>query len=180
MYFNVTMIVTQLNSVAFAKKNYDQINDISSFVTDEVQNDTKQEQNDLIENNSIDLELGVYSIEIQEECYTIILINDIKIDNSSKRVKVGTSDNKIVLSDNGMPNDESDDIVEYYPGVFLAEDVNADNTITKEDYELVKAEIKDKSNDLKYDINRDSKIDITDLTYIHKNIDKENKFKQCI
>lgn len=290
----VTMIATQLNSVAFAQKNYDQINDISSFVTDEVQNDTEQEQNDLIENNSIDLEenenyneettvkeeknnettvveyttseidakvsgklevdinfnmpiknvgkdatnisvkllkgenkeeigsvelgndnsqgsikdiayslqaldgkriaisgdaeelsfyhltfnnleVGVYSIEIQGKGYTTTLINDIKIDNSSKRVKVGTSDNKIVLSDNGTHDDEDDDIVEYYPGVFLAGDVDGNKTITKEDYELVKKAIKDKSNDLKYDINRDSKVDITDLTYIHKNIDKEKK-----
>ena len=298
----VTMIATQLNSVAFAQKNYDQINDISSFVTDEVQNDTEQEQNDLIEDNSIDLEenenyneettvkedknsetiieknensedtavedntsevntksvgkievdinfhmpiknvgkdatnisvkllkddqeigsvelgndnkqgdingttynlkamdgkriaisddakelsfyhltfndleIGDYSIKIEGQGYDTALINDIKIDNSSKRVKVGTSDNKIVLSDNETPDNESDDIVEYYPGVFLAGQVNEDDKVTKEDYELVKEAIKNKSNDVKYDINKDSKVDITDLTYIHKNIDKEKK-----
>lgn len=295
----VTMIATQLNSVAFAQKNYDQINDISSFVTDEVQNDTEQEQNDLIEDNSIDLEenenyneettvkeeknnettvveytnsdtdakvsgklevdinfhmpiknvgkdatnisvkllkgenkeeigsvklgndnkqgningttynlqaldgkriailddaeelsfyhltfnnleLGVYSIEIEGQGYATTLIENIEIDNSSKRVKVGTSDNKIVLSDNGTPNDEDDDIVEYYPGIFLAGDVNGNGTITKEDYELVKKVIKDKSNDLKYDINKDSKVDITDLTYIHKNIDKVKKDAEIV
>lgn len=288
----VTMIATQLNSVAFAQKNYDQINDISSFVTDEVQNDTEQEQNDLIEDNSIDLEenenyneettvkeeennettvveyttseidakvsgklevdinfnmpiknvgkdasnisvkllkgkdeigsvelgndnsqgsikditynlqaldgkriaisdeaeelsfyhltfndleIGTYSVEIEGKGYATTLINDIKIENSSKRVKVGTSDNKIVLSDNGTPDNENDDIVEYYPGVFLAGQVNEGDTVTKEDYEAVKDAIKNKSNDLKYDINKDSKVDITDLTYIHKNIDKEKK-----
>lgn len=288
----VTMIATQLNSVAFAQKNYDQINDISSFVTDEVQNDTEQEQNDLIEDNSIDLEenenyneettvkeeennettvveyttseidakvsgklevdinfnmpiknvgkdasnisvkllkgkdeigsvelgndnsqgsikditynlqaldgkriaisdeaeelsfyhltfndleIGTYSVEIEGKGYATTLINDIKIENSSKRVKVGTSDNKIVLSDNGTPDNESDDTVEYYPGVFLAGQVNEDDKVTKEDYNLVKEAIKNKSNDLTYDINKDSKVDITDLTYIHKNIGKEKK-----
>ena len=298
----VTMIATQLNSVAFAQKNYDQINDISSFVTDEVQNDTEQEQNDLIEDNSIDLEenenyneettvkedknsetiieknensedtavedntsevntksvgkievdinfhmpiknvgkdatnisvkllkddqeigvvqlgndnkqgdikgktynfqamdgkriaisdnaeelsfyhltfndleIGTYSVEIEGKGYTKTVINDIKIDNSSKRIKVGTSDNKIVLSDNGTPDNESDDTVEYYPGVFLAGQVNEDDKVTKEDYNLVKEAIKNKSNDLTYDINKDSKVDITDLTYIHKNIGKEKK-----
>ena len=285
----VTMIATQLNSVAFAQKNYDQINDISSFVTDEVQNDTEQEENEnyneettvkedknsetIIEKNensedtavedntsevntksvgklevdinfnmpiknvgkdasnisvkllkgkdeigsvelgndnsqgSIkditynlqaldgkriaisdeaeelsfyhltfnDLEIGTYSVEIEGKGYATTLINDIKIENSSKRVKVGTSDNKIVLSDNGTPDNENDDIVEYYPGVFLAGQVNEGDTVTKEDYEAVKDAIKNKSNDLKYDINKDSKVDITDLTYIHKNIDKEKK-----
>ncbi|WP_297713326.1 M60 family metallopeptidase [Clostridium sp.] len=285
----VTMIATQLNSVAFAQKNYDQINDISSFVTDEVQNDTKQEENEsyneeaivkedessetiieknensqstVVEENTShinakavgklevdmnfhmpiknvgkdatnisvkllkdnqeigvvqlgndnkqgdikgktynfqamdgkriaisdnaeelsfyhltfnDLEIGTYSVEIEGKGYTKTVINDIKIDNSSKRIKVGTSDNKIVLSDNGTPDNENDDIVEYYPGVFLAGQVNEGDTVTKEDYEAVKDAIKNKSNDLKYDINKDSKVDITDLTYIHKNIDKEKK-----
>ena len=287
----VTMIATQLNSVAFAQKNYDQINDISSFVTDELQNDTEQEENEsyneeirlnedsetiiqkdessegvLIEDNTStnaksvgkieldmnfhmpiknvdknatnisvklfkdgeeigkvelgkdnkqgdingttyilqaldgkriaisddaeelsfyhltfnNLELGSYSIQIEGEGYTTALIKDIKIDNSSKRVKVGTSDNKIVLSDNGTPEDEKDDTVEYYPGVFLAGQVNEDGIVTKEDYDLVKDAIKNKKNDLKYDINKDSKVDITDLTYIHKNIDKEKKNAEIV
>ena len=303
----VTMIATQLNSVAFAQKNYDQINDISSFVIDEVQNDAEQEENNLTEDNSVELEknessneettvkedensetiiqkdessegeviedntsdinvksvgkieldmnfhmpiknvgkdatnisvkllkgdqeigkvelgndnkqgningstynlqamdgkriaisddaeelsfyhltfnnleLGSYSIEIEGKGYTTASIKDIQIDNSSKRVKVGTSDNKIVLSDSGTPNDESDDTVEYYPGVFLAGDVDGNKTITKEDYEEVKTAIKDKNNDLKYDINKDSKVDITDLTYIHKNIDKEKKNAEIV
>ncbi len=312
----VTMIATQLNSVAFAQKNYDQINDISSFVIDEVQNDAEQEENNLTEDNSVELEknessneettvkedensetiiqkdessegeviedntsdinvksvgkieldmnfhmpiknvgkdatnisvkllkgdqeigkvelgndnkqgningstynlqamdgkriaisddaeelsfyhltfnnleLGSYSIEIEGKGYTTASIKDIQIDNSSKRVKVGTSDNKIVLSDSGTPNDESDDTVEYYPGVFLAGDVDGNKTITKEDYEEVKTKedyeevktaIKDKNNDLKYDINKDSKVDITDLTYIHKNIDKEKKNAEIV
>ena len=268
----VTMIATQLNSVAFAHNNYDQVNDISSVVTDEVQSDIEQDHNDLTEdnvtdakenknyneettvkdpinsentvvehntsdidakvsgnlevdinfdmpiknagknttnisvkllkdNNEIgsvalgndnaqgsigditynlqaldgkriaisddaeelnfyhltfnDLEVGVYSIKIEGQGYDTALIEDIEIENSSKRVKVGTSDNKIVLSDNGTPENESDDIVEYYPGIFLAGDVNGDNSITKEDYEVVKAAIKTKSSELIYDINKD-------------------------
>lgn len=305
----VTMIATQLNSVAFAHNNYEQVNDICSVVTDEVHSDIEQDQNDLKEDNTTennvennaqedniaednaqeenstdaeeatvkndennettvaehntsvidakvsgklevdinfdmpiknvgkdttnisvkllkdnneigsvalgndnaqgsigditynlqaldgkriaisddaeelnfyhltfnDLEVGVYSIKIEGEGYDTALIEDIEIENSSKRVKVGTSDNKIVLSDNGTPDDESDDIVEYYPGIFLAGDVDGNNSITKDDYEAVKAAIKAKSSELIYDINRDSKVDITDLTYIHKNIDKEKK-----
>lgn len=126
----------------------------------------------LIFNN---LELGVYSLEIKGNGYSTAVVEDVEIKNSSKRVKLGTSDNKIVLSDNGTTDYEDDDIVEYYPGVFLAGDVDGNNKIGKEDYEVVKAAIKNKKNELEYDINKDSIVDITDLTYIHKNIDKEIK-----
>lgn len=306
----VTMITTQLNTVAFAQKDYEQVNNISSFIAGETQNydeqnqnDTKeQEQNEAIEDNNSnnsdeetvvakedenatteikekdkettviedntsdvdgkivgklevdinfampiknvskdntnisvkllkdgneigtvalgndnqqgsiddityslqgldgkrialsadakelyfyhltfnDLQVGTYSIEIEGQGYATTLIENIEIENTSKRVKVGTSDNKIVLSDNGTSDDESDDVVEYYPGIFLAGDVDGNSTITKEDYESVKTAVKNKKNELIYDINKDSKVDITDLTYVHKNIDKEKKSAEIV
>ena len=126
------------------------------------------------------LELGIYSIEIEGEGYSKVLVNDIEIESSSKRVKVGTKDNKIVLSDNGTNNDETDDIVEYYPGVLLAGDIDRNGSVTREDYDLVKSAIKNKSNELIYDINKDSVVDITDLTYIHTNIDKQKKNAEIV
>lgn len=121
------------------------------------------------------LELGNYSVEIEGDGYATTKIDNIEVQDSSKRVRLGTSDNKIVISDNGTPNDEKDDVVEYYPGVFLAGDVNKDGSIDQKDYDEVKKAIKTNSTESKYDINKDSKVDITDLTYVHKNIGKEKK-----
>ena len=126
------------------------------------------------------LELGTYSVEISGDGYETANIEDINIVEYSKRVLVGTSDNTIVLDDKGTEN-ESDDEKEYYPGIFLAGNINNDNSINYSDYEALKNQIK--SNDSlevntsnkKFDLNRDGKIDITDLTYVHKNIDKQVK-----
>ena len=96
---------------------------------------------------------------------------------SSKRVMLGTTDNTIVIDDKGT-DDTSDDIKEYYPGVFLAGDVDEDGSINNSDYDTLKNQIKRKSSsevkssNKKFDLNRDGKIDITDLTYIHQNLDK--------
>ena len=125
------------------------------------------------------LDLGNYSLKIEGEGYTTANVSSIDITKSSKRVKIGTSDNTIVLSDNNS-EDETKANVEYYPGVFLAGNVNGDNSVTQEDYEAVKAEIKNKANNTTYDINRDSKVDITDLTYIHGNIGAEAKEAEIV
>lgn len=116
------------------------------------------------------LDFGQYSIKIEGSGYTTALVEDIDITTSSKRVRLGTSDNNILLSD-----DESEEYSEYYPGVFLAGDVDGSTDITIDDYETLKSEMKKKNNDLVYDLNRDSKVDITDLTYIHKNLNSEVK-----
>lgn len=116
------------------------------------------------------LDFGKYSIKIEGSGYTTALVEDIYITTSSKRVRLGTSDNNILLSD-----DESEEYSEYYPGVFLAGDVDGSTNITIDDYETLKSEMKKKNNDLVYDLNRDSKVDITDLTYIHKNLNSEVK-----
>ena len=126
------------------------------------------------------LELGTYSIEISGDGYESAIIDNIDISNYSKRVLVGTSDNEIVIDDKGT-EDKLDDEKEYYPGVFLAGNVNTDHSVNYSDYEDLKNHIKTSesskvdTNNKKYDLNRDGKIDITDLTYVHKNIDKQVK-----
>ena len=122
-----------------------------------------------------DLELGTYSIELKGDGYDSTVIKDIEIQDSSKRVKVGTSDNKIVLSDNETPDNQDDDVIEYYPGVFLAGDVDGNGVVDKVDYDSVKDAIKNNRFESRHDINKDAKVDITDLTYIHKNIGKNEK-----
>ena len=121
------------------------------------------------------LELGTYTLEVSGDGYQKATVEDIEIQNSSKRVLLGTSDNTIVI-DEGNPEDESDDIKEVYPGVLLAGDVNRQNNIDQEDYEDLKGQIKNNSSSKskmdrkKFDLNRDGKIDITDLTYVHQNM----------
>lgn len=120
------------------------------------------------------LELGTYSLEVSGEGYKTAVIDDIEISDTSKIVSIGTSDNVVVLDDKGT-TDTTDDTTRSYEGVFLAGDVDANDLVTQSDYEAVKSLIKSnktKSN-INYDLNRDGKIDITDLTYIHTNIDKQ-------
>ena len=131
------------------------------------------------------LELGTYSIEISGDGYETANIGNIDISDYSKRVLAGTSDNTIVLDNNGT-DDESDDEKEYYPGVFLAGNVNDDDIVTDSDYEDLKNQIKKNESSTanttnkKFDLNRDGKIDITDLTYVHQNIDKSVKSVEII
>ncbi len=117
------------------------------------------------------LKLGTYSIEIAGDGYETVSINDIEIQNSSKRILVGTTDKTIVLDDKGTDAEE-DDVKEYYPGSLLAGDVNLDGLVDNKDYEALKSEIKSKSSNAKFDLNRDGKVDITDLTYVHQNMNR--------
>lgn len=112
------------------------------------------------------LSLDTYSLEISGQGYKEVTIDDIEILNSSKRVSLGTSHKEIVI----------DDTVESYEGVFLAGDLDEDGVVTQDDYDLLKdaikgSKIKFKSTK-KFDLNRDGKIDITDLSYVHSNIGK--------
>lgn len=116
------------------------------------------------------LDLGKYSLKIEGSGYTTALVENIDITTSSKRVKLGTSDNHISLSDEA-DNESS----EYYPGVFLSGDVNEDNGINADDYDALKNQMKKKNKSKVYDLNRDSKVDITDLTYVHENLSAEVK-----
>ena len=107
------------------------------------------------------LPLGKYSLEVVGDGYETAFVNDVEIQNTSKRVLVGTSDNN--------DNQAQDEV---YPGVFLAGDVISDNKVDKADYDAIKDKIKSKSYDSKFDLNRDGKVDITDLSYVHKNMGK--------
>ena len=117
------------------------------------------------------VDLGVYSLEISGAGYKTVSIDDIEIKNTSKRVLLGTADNTIVLDDKGT-EDKSDDIVEEYSGSFLVGDVNSDGVINEDDYNEMKSKITSRSDESKYDLNRDGKVDITDLTYVHSNMNK--------
>ena len=108
------------------------------------------------------LPLGQYSLEIVGDGYETALIENIDVTKSSKRVLAGTSENKVIV----------DGKEEVYPAVFLAGNVNADNIVTIADYNDLKEKIKSNTNEAKFDLNRDNKVDITDLTYIHQNINK--------
>ena len=122
------------------------------------------------------LSLDNYSLEISGQGYEDVVINNIEILNTSKRVLLGTSDNTIILDDKGT-TDTNDDVVEEYPGVFLAGNVDGDNTVTQKDYNELKNAIKEaKTKSIKnLDLNRDGKVDITDLSYVHNNIGKTAK-----
>ena len=121
------------------------------------------------------LSLDNYSLEISGQGYKEVVVNDIEILNASKRVSFGSSDNNIVLDDKGTPETD-DDVIEEYEGVFLAGDFDGDDTVTKADYDLLKNAIKESKSQSKsikkFDLNRDGKVDITDLSYVHNNIGK--------
>lgn len=106
------------------------------------------------------LPVGTYSIEITGSGYASTTVNNIEIQNKSKRVLVGTAENVI----------ETVEGTEKYPGNFLVGDVDGSGKVDKADYDELKSKIG--SNDSKYDLNRDGNVDITDLTYIHENLDK--------
>lgn len=128
------------------------------------------------------LPLGTYSLEISGAGYETVLVDNIKIQDSSKRVLIGTSDKKIVIDDETKV---------YYPGVFLAGNVDGSDMVTDTDYNILKNKIKNKSknsiknyimnkmkidvSDSDYDLNRDGEVDITDLTYVHQNMNKEKQ-----
>lgn len=109
------------------------------------------------------LELGTYSVEISGNGYGTTVIEDIEIKNSSKRILLGTKEKDIETEDGS---------IEKYPGVLISGDFNSDSTVKQDDYEILKNAIKSKSSDSKFDLNRDGKVDITDLSYVHQNIDK--------
>lgn len=118
------------------------------------------------------LELGTYTLEISGAGYQTATVGNIDVTTTSKRVLLGTSDNMIVIDDKGTP-EEDDDIKEVYPGVLLAGEINGDQSIDQDDYEVLKNHIKHNTgSDAKYDLNRDGKVDITDLTYVHQNMNQ--------
>ena len=87
------------------------------------------------------LDLGEYSLELAGNGYLTTTVDNIDVTTYSKRVLLGTSDNTIVIDDKGT-DDESDDDKKYYPGVFLAGNIDDEGLVTQSDYEELKNQIK--------------------------------------
>lgn len=111
------------------------------------------------------LSKGKYDIELSGSGYNTAIVNDIDITSYSKRVRIGTKQNEVVTK---YGETEEQNVVENYPALFLAGDVNADNVIDMKDYNIVLNSIKNNENN--YDINKDSKTDISDLSAIKSSI----------
>ena len=80
------------------------------------------------------------------------IASDIELNEFSKKVVV-----------NNLYNSDSANM--------LFENINNDNVVDDKDYETIFNHIG--TSDEKYDLNRDGKVDITDLTYVHKNLNKK-------
>lgn len=113
------------------------------------------------------LERGNYSLELSGSGYSTANIENIDISNYSKRIRVGTSHNVVKVKD-AQGNEKE----EVYKGAFLAGNVNSDNIISMEDYNLVLDETLKFSHNKSYDINKDGKVNIADLANIKSNIGK--------
>ena len=115
------------------------------------------------------LERGNYSVELSGNGYSTANINDIDITEYSKRIKVGTAENIITTKDSA-----GNEIQEVYKGSFLAGNVDSQSIINMDDYNLVLNETFSKKGSSNYDINKDGKVDVSDLTNIKKNLGKSN------
>lgn len=116
------------------------------------------------------LEVGEYSIELSASGYKTVLVDNIDITKYSKRVKIGTQENNVVKT---YGQTEEDNTYETYPALFLAGDVNTSSSIDMEDYSIILDNIN--KSDSKYDLNKDGKVDIADLSYVKGSIGSENK-----
>lgn len=113
------------------------------------------------------LERGNYSLELSGSGYSTANIEDIDITNYSKRIRVGTANNVVKVK--GSDGNEKEEV---YKGAFLAGDVNSDNIISMDDYNLVLEETLKFNHNKSYDIDKDGKVNIADLTNIKGNIGK--------
>lgn len=115
------------------------------------------------------LERGSYSVELSGNGYSTANINDIDISTYSKRIRVGTSENVVITKDA-----DGNKVEEVYKGAFLAGNVDSNSIISMDDYNLVLEETLNKSKNSAYDINKDGKVDVSDLTNINNNLGKSN------
>lgn len=99
------------------------------------------------------LELGTYSADISAAGYISTKVDNIEIKDFSKRV----------ILDNGS---------------FLAGDVDGNGIIDMGDYNLVFENIG--SSNKKYDINKDGKVNVADLTYVNSNINASKGTVQVV
>lgn len=95
--------------------------------------------------------------------YQIKLVGNSFIDYTSETISLRDYSKRIYLSNT--------------KGTFALGDVNGDKKIDIEDYELLidKIDNTENQNLIKYDLNCDGKIDVTDLSYIAQNIKQEEK-----
>lgn len=114
------------------------------------------------------LDKGSYKVELSGKGYKTAAVDNIDITSYSKRVKIGTKQNEVITK---YGETEEQNVVEEYPALFLAGDVEANDIITMDDYNIVLNSIKNNEN--KYDINKDSKTDISDLSIIKSSINTQ-------
>ncbi|HAX73993.1 MAG TPA: hypothetical protein DCY20_10760 [Firmicutes bacterium] len=105
-----------------------------------------------------ELELGEYDARIEAQGYQVASVNDINLNDYSKRVKFSTSTASVKTV--AKMNEE-------YPTLFVAGDVNQDGAVNELDYDLVFENLN--SNDLAFDLNRDGNVDVADLAIVLSN-----------
>ncbi len=100
------------------------------------------------------LKKGTYTIELAGNGYKTYAVKDVKLDTYAKRVTITNE-----------------------TGMFEAGDVNKDNTVNDSDINDIIRHIDStvQSDILKYDLNRDGKIDITDIAITASTINQENR-----
>lgn len=106
------------------------------------------------------LSLGNYTVSLDALGY-IPFEQKVAVETTSQRLVVGSHTTTV-----GEVN---------IPGVFLSGDVNADRTISQEDYDLTLQHMNSVVNEetQQFDLNKDGQIDVADLVIIHSNLNAE-------
>ncbi|MGL4373986.1 MAG: fibronectin type III domain-containing protein, partial [Turicibacter sp.] len=107
-----------------------------------------------------DLDLGEYTAKLMGSGYQDVTIPSIDLNHYSKRIKLASTRSELATP-------------EEYPMAFLVGELTGDGVVTQADYDFLLEQLE--SNDLSYDLNRDGKLDITDLTYVYGTIGSEVK-----
>lgn len=103
----------------------------------------------------------LYYLKIEGDGFSKIISEDIELNEYSKRIAVNNT-----FNENSNLNSEE--------GLAPIGDVNKDNVVNDEDYNAIFEKIGN-DNEKEYDLNRDKKIDILDLQYVHENMGKKAK-----
>ena len=98
---------------------------------------------------------GEYTLTIKSENYATY----------TKQIKIDSSYITTLSLDNNRMNYNSS-ISENQKGIMAIGDINGDGTVNESDSDTLISAIENGSSEAKYDLNGDSKVDISDLTYI--------------